>query len=114
MKILVSGSRGWTDEGYIDAVLSSEGIYKETILVGDATGVDAIIRKTVPGVKVFKANWNLHGIQAGILRNIRMFNKKPYLVIVFWDGESPGSRHVIYEALRRKIQLQVYFPRDEL
>jgi hypothetical protein len=55
---------------------------------------------------VFRADWKRHGKAAGILRNLHMLDLKPEMVVVLWNGESPGSRQVAEEANRRGIQTQ--------
>jgi hypothetical protein len=58
-------------------------------------------------VREFKANWDRDGKRAGILRNIKMLDTKPDLVLAFWDGKSRGTKHVIDEAERRGIPVEV-------
>jgi hypothetical protein len=56
---------------------------------------------------VFRANWKRDGKAAGIIRNLHMLDLKPDMVVVVWNGESPGSRHVAEEAKRRGIHTEV-------
>jgi hypothetical protein len=84
------------------------------IVVGDAVGVDQTAAKealkfTDSWVKVFPADWKRYGRRAGMVRNLEMLDQRPKLVIAFWDGESPGTRFMINTALKRNINLRVFF-----
>lgn len=113
MRILFSGSRDFPDLDFVHGVVndySTSRTYEECI-VGDARGVDEAVQEAAAGwldVKVFKAEWEKHGRRAGILRNIQMLDEQPDLVVAFWDGESPGTKHVIDEAKKRGINLDLY------
>lgn len=67
----------------------------------------------LPGkIRVFEAHWRPNGVynkRAGIQRTLEMLDALPHLVMCFWDGESPGTKFTIDTALRRKMNLQVYF-----
>ena len=78
---------------------------------GLATGADQIpfYYKAWHGVPVkeFKADWNLHGKKAGILRNIEMAKYSDALII-FWNGRSKGSKHMIDIAKKEGLKVKVY------
>ncbi len=84
-----------------------------TIAQGGAKGADQLVRQwakrqDVTRVKsvTFEANWNQHGRAAGPIRNILMLKKiEPELVLGFWDGTSPGTKHCI--TLAAKLGFQV-------
>lgn len=80
--ILVTGTRYATIENLpdIDRVLSAEinsrKWHSVEIVVGDADGVDALVRRWWAGMPVilqprtgWRANWDAHGKQAGPIRN---------------------------------------------
>jgi len=82
------------------------------LILGGARGVDSFAEDwaVVNWVqyKVYKADWDLHGKKAGIIRNIQMLEEgKPDLVIAF-----PGSRgtdHMKQTARKRKVPvLEIY------
>lgn len=111
--VLVCGSRGWTDQEQVASrlrLLSDD----TTIIQGGASGADYLARKAVieqgRGVITCKPNWNRYGKRAGIMRNLYMLDLGPSLVIAFWDGVSPGTYHVITEARRRGISVEVWKP----
>ena len=103
MKIAIIGSRSLTDyelfKAKCDTILSnSESI---TIISGGARGTDRLAEKyaaekSIP-ILVYKANWDLHGKRAGMKRNVLMLNDCTH-VIAFWDGNSPGTLHMISQA----------------
>ena len=69
-------------------------IYIESIICGEAAGVDKAGRKfaekyNIP-VESFPANWKNYGRAAGPIRNKDMATVGNSLVL-FWDGKSTGS-----------------------
>src|SRR5690349_24754694 len=75
MKVLVCGSRDWTDEGPIAdrlATLAPDGC--ATLIHGAARGADTIASNVADllgwAVHQFPADWDRHGKRAGILRNL--------------------------------------------
>jgi hypothetical protein len=103
-RIMVCGSRGWTDEQAIADVLillASDTV----VMLGGAKGADAIalrIAKFLPlSILMYLPAWDVEGKRAGILRNLRMLDDHPDEIHAFWDGKSRGTRHVIDEATRR-------------
>ena len=110
MRVLVCGSRDWTDQEAIVnriALLPSDAV----VVHGGARGADRIAGAAAEilghEVKVFRADWNKYGKAAGILRNLQMLDTRPDRVIAFWDGVSPGTQHTIEEARRRGIKVEV-------
>ena len=110
MRVLVCGSRDWTDETRIfqQLLLLPPGT---EIITGGARGADhlaaGLARGLGFGVKVFFPDWKTHGRSAGFVRNTAMLNEDPDLVIAFWDGQSRGTAHTIYEAHNRAIPVEV-------
>lgn len=112
MKVLVCGSRGLRPKDYRDVFdrllrLSSE----DEIIHGGARGVDRFAGACAEAfgnrATVFLAEWDRHGKQAGVLRNCRMLDENPDVVLAFWDGQSRGTKHTIDEATRRGIPVEV-------
>lgn len=112
MKILICGSRNWSDEKPIKDVIDSlpEG---STVISGGAPGADSIAerlaleRKDLK-VEIFHAKWVLWGKSAGPKRNIEMLEKKPDIVYAFPGNNSVGTWHTIREAENRGIKTVVY------
>ncbi len=118
MKVLVCGSRNWQETSRIWEDLRTLPVGTH-VIHGAAKGADSmcdgIIREmstSVPGrftVERFPADWS-RGRSAGIVRNIKMLDQKPDLVIAFWSGSSKGTRHTIGEAVKRGIPVRVHYP----
>lgn len=110
MRVLVCGSRDWTDTETIQLTLSRLPLTAE-VIHGDALGADNLAASYAMlrghPVRAFPADWRGKGKRAGIIRNLAMLDEKPDLVIAFWDGKSPGTRHTITEAGRRGIRVEV-------
>lgn len=84
------------------------------ILHGGARGADELAGRAAHALDlpatVFRPDWRRYGGRAGILRNLAMLDEGPELVIAFWDGSSPGTRHTIEEARRRGIPVEIVGP----
>ena len=114
MKVLFTGDRNWTDRESIRKRISILPSDTE-IVFGDASGVDYIAgtEAVIQGYKVngpHIADWNKHGRAAGPIRNRKMLDQKPDLVIAFHpflDG-SKGTKDCVNEAKRRGIPVEVH------
>lgn len=110
MKVVVSGSRGWTDVEKMREIL---GLLPEGTLIvhGGAPGADRMagslaIKLGLSSPIVYPALWKQHGNAAGHIRNALMLDEeKPDLVIAFWDGESPGTKGMMELARKRDIEV---------
>lgn len=100
MKIIIAGSRGFSDYNLLtqecDKILTEfEDI---EIVSGGARGADKMgefyaKEKGYP-VKIFPADWDKLGKSAGYIRNKQMAEYADVL-IAFWDGKSSGTNHMI-------------------
>lgn len=101
VKLAVIGSRGFTDyalmcgalDGYIEAL---DGPVE--IVSGGARGADNLAERYaeehhIP-ITILRARWNLHGKEAGFLRNTEIVNESDDC-IAFWDGQSRGTQDTI-------------------
>lgn len=111
MKVLVSGSRDFTDYSVVEKELDklhnvdengkvvNGGHRIDCIIHGGARGVDTLAgqyarNKNIPE-EVYLAEWTKYGRAAGPLRNIRMLKEsKPGLVLCFISEKSRGTRHM--------------------
>ena len=111
MKVVITGSREWTDKQRIFRRLA-ELPDKTTIIAGGARGADTIAAEACEvyahlTLQEFPADWEQYGKRAGYIRNAQMLDEKPDLVIAFWDGESRGTLGCMKEAQRRGIPVEV-------
>lgn len=98
MRVLVCGSRDWSDELILNVVLDGLRMRHGTIVVihGAARGADKLAdewAKYEPMPRLpFPANWDRDGrYTAGPIRNQRMLDEAfPELVIAFKDGLRPA------------------------
>ena len=114
IKIIICGSRGFRDLSLVEQkVINLQADCDYVLMTGNARGVDqaAEHQAYISGVYnlQFPADWDKHGKAAGIIRNIEMLDHIPDKVIAFWDGKSPGTKHMIEQSLKRKINLEVIF-----
>jgi len=81
------------------------------VISGHAPGADTLGEEYATDMclplEVYPARWDLYGNSAGRLRNELMLGKAE-AVLAVWDGESPGTRHMIRIAEREKIPVHVY------
>lgn len=116
-RVIVCGSRSWGC-GSGESTKVYDRIRQipagATIVHGAAEGADQLAAHAartlgyrIEAFPVTPADWHRHGKRAGILRNLAMLDAGADLVIAFWNGRSPGTRHMIEEAQRRHIALEV-------
>lgn len=116
MKVIVAGSRDIDEpEDVYRAIRAARnaGWAFDEVVTGGARGPDTIAheaaaQKGVP-TEVFEAAWGKYGKAAGPIRNEQMADYADALVAI-WDGQSPGTRNMIQEALGRKMPVFVYRP----
>lgn len=130
MRIGVVGSRDWENEAAVRALVASLGmVYGDdwTLVSGGAYtrtkewraknpdqsefgGVDywAEDQAKIAGVKtdILYAEWDVFGKIAGILRNEDLIDSCDK-VYIFWNGKSPGTRHLIQYCKRQKKDFEV-------
>jgi hypothetical protein len=111
MKVLVCGSREWEDGRLVLQRLS--GLHPGTTVIhGDCRGADRIAARAAKmlnfEVIAVPADWSI-GKSAGPIRNRKMLDMKPELVIAFHDDieNSKGTRDCVGEARRRGIPVEV-------
>lgn len=95
-KVIVAGSRSFDSYDLLKEKLDMLEISE--IVSGGARGADSLgekyaLENNIP-IKLFPANWNQYGKSAGFIRNREMAQYADFL-IVFWDGESKGTKHMI-------------------
>lgn len=117
LKIAVTGSRQWDDELMIRYALKQylppdDQWFAPTVMHGDARGADKIAAAQALDlgfvVQAFPADWNTHGKRAGVLRNLKMLDQEPDVVLAFRVNGSRGTTHMIEAAKARGIPVVIH------
>lgn len=112
MRVLVCGSRTFTDERIIrlalfGAVAEAHALLGDLdVIHGGAQGADALAHQVAVNdlldVEEYPADWDTHGKAAGPIRNQQMLDEgKPDLVLAFVDkplAESRGTADMVRRA----------------
>jgi hypothetical protein len=110
--VLVCGDRHWTNRISIAKRLKQLPA-NTLILHGGARGADMLAGEeaTKLGLKVevFPAEWEKYGQAAGPVRNVKMLDMNPHLVIAFHSdlAKSRGTAHTVREARKRQIRVHL-------
>ena len=98
MKLIIAGSRTFTDYQLLCQTLAPERHRITEVLHGGARGADQLgfrwALKHHIRSRCFAADWERLGRSAGRRRNHQMAQAGD-LLIAFWDGRSPSTRHII-------------------
>ncbi len=112
MKVAIIGSREFNDYELLkkkcDVLLKN--IQRPTIITGGARGTDTMAEryareKNLPLI-IHKADWDGYGKSAGMRRNYLMLKECTH-VIAFWNGSSPGTKHMIHYAKLYKREIRI-------
>ncbi len=113
-KYWIAGSRILKDPNWIDGILTElidwhTGEFRTGGAKGVDTGAEWVIETRNMGKlhPPILPDWKKYGKAAGFIRNEEGV-KWADVVVVFWDGESRGSRNVINNAMKYKKELHVY------
>ena len=112
MRVLVCGSRDWTDIGAIIEALAQLPLIS-TVIHGDCRGADRMAGKIAAEmghvVEAFPADWTHHGRAAGPLRNSDMIATKPDAVLAFsHDAFKGGTGDCVRKAHHARIPVFIY------
>ena len=107
MRVIIAGSRTITDYGCVADAINKSGFDITEVVCGMASGVDSLGERYAKehGIPVayYPADWDVHGRRAGYIRNIEMAKNADALIAIIKD-DSPGTMHMIKEAMRRGIK----------
>jgi hypothetical protein len=119
MRWLIAGSRSWDAKramfATLDHMVESHGKPDE-VIHGGAKGADTFAgewakARNIP-VTVYLADWSQYGKAAGIIRNNKMLDTSPDVVILFMNGVSRGTKHTLAGAQSRGIEFHVFVNRN--
>lgn len=111
MRTIIAGTREIDDYCLLMEAITGCPWEITTVLSGGARGIDQLgeqwaWNRAIP-VEVYPADWGTHGKRAGLFRNQQMLDEAEALLAV-WDGQSPGTGHMIRIAKQRGILVFVY------
>jgi len=115
MRVIVAGSRNFNCFEKLTNALNDylkDAIYGEEfeIVSGGARGADRLGEQYAKvygaAIKLFIPDWQGLGRRAGMVRNEQMAKYAIHLV-AFWDGISPGTKHMIEVAKRSGLTVHV-------
>jgi len=112
-RVLVCGSRNWTDKKAILEFLWK--LSRDTLIIeGEGRGADRIARDLAIllgfNILPFPADWKRYGKAAGPIRNQQMLDEgKPDLVVAFHNNlsKSKGTKDMVNRAKKAGIPVQV-------
>ena len=116
-KIIISGSRHFSDYTLLKSVCNCllKPYRNIQIVYGGANGADTLAsqyaREMNHSLKLFSPNWNKYSRAAGPIRNKQMAEYSDGC-IAFWDGKSPGTKHMISQAKKYNITVHVQYIHD--
>ena len=111
MKTIIAGSRTILDYKHIIDAIKSCPFPITSVVSGHANGADTLgewyaENHQLP-LEIFPANWKEHGRSAGYIRNTEMA-KNAEALVVLWDGQSSGTRHMINIAKVKGLKIHVH------
>jgi hypothetical protein len=111
-RVIVCGSREWTDRALIHDTLAALTEHGRVVIVhGAARGADRIADEEARAlgfdVEPHPADWRRYGKRAGPIRNALMLSLGCSRVIAFWDGYSRGTEHMIRIARESEARVTV-------
>jgi hypothetical protein len=112
IKVVIAGSRTFDNydllfEKCSEALKDYDSVEVE-IVSGGAKGADKLGERFAKekgfALTLFPADWNKFGKSAGYIRNKEMA-KYADILIVFWDGVSKGTKHMIDLAEKNELKI---------
>lgn len=111
-KVIIAGTRSFDDYDLLrtkmDHLLSRR--HEVEIVSGAARGADQLGERYAAergfALKQFPADWHTYGKSAGYRRNAEMAEYAD-AVVVFWDGKSRGSKHMVDLARAKGLEVRV-------
>lgn len=113
MRILVTGSREWTDYTAIKNAIVAHGA--TFIIEGGAAGADTYAKLAAKELglpfETFDADWTRYRKAAGPIRNQRMLDEgKPDLVLAFPLPGCRGTWDMVRRAKKAGVEVKIFKP----
>lgn len=112
LRVIVAGTRSFANYEFLRAKMDCLLIRcpEVEIVSGTARGADQLGERYASErgypLKQFPADWDTYGKAAGYRRNEQMAEYAD-AAVVFWDGKSRGSKHMIDIAKAKGLALRV-------
>jgi len=112
VKVIIAGGRSFSDYNLLREVCDHmlQNQVEVEIVSGKARGADSLGEKYAKEknytIKEFPADWEKYKKSAGYIRNKEMAQYAD-AAIVFWDGKSKGSKHMIELSQEYNLKLKV-------
>ncbi len=119
MRLIIAGSRNITNYNLLVECMFNYTLGPTVILSGGARGVDTLgeryWRENRDTIKLerYPAEWGIHGLAAGFIRNHEMANNADAL-LALWDGKSRGTKDMIDRAIRHGLEVHVKVVGEEV
>jgi protein gp37 len=98
MKLIIAGSRTFTDYPLLCQVLAPDRRRITQVITGGERGAELLAYrwawKHAITHQLFRADWERFGKSAGVHRN-HLMAQAGDLLVAFWDGRSAVTRHTI-------------------
>jgi len=112
VRVIIAGTRNFSDyplmKDKLDRLRASIGVFE--VVSGGATGADSMgeryAQENELPLKIFPAEWDKYGKAAGYKRNEQMAQYAG-ACIVFWDGKSKGTEHMINLATQYGLKTSI-------
>ena len=113
-RVIIAGGRDFDDWGLLHRTVKKLLSKGDTIISGGAKGADALGEQFAKRnskyleLEIFPADWDKYGKGAGYVRNHQMALTADTL-IAFWDGRSKGTKNMIEEAHKARLNTHVFY-----
>ena len=120
-RVLICGDRNWRRYDIILATLKKlhEQTPIDVVIEGECRGADLLGKRAAYALGIvvseFPAQWDVHGLAAGPIRNAQMLREgKPTLVLAFHDdlSNSKGTAHMVKIAKAAGVPVQIITQRS--
>ena len=112
MKLLVCGSRTYSDRDFMQKVIVK--LDPDVVIHGACRGADLMAKSIARELGIpddpYPADWDRYDKAAGAIRNQRMLDEgRPDMIIAFFDGErTGGTMNMVKQARRAGVPVQEY------
>jgi hypothetical protein len=110
MRTIIAGGRTFNDFQLLCKICNSVPWTITTVVSGGANGADKLGEQYAVlnslDIKLYLADWKLHGNSAGFKRN-KLMSENADALVAFWDGTSRGTKHMIEIAEKKKLNVFV-------